>query len=101
MIYDPLLCKIQALKKEYSMDIWKPSEPLMLFGKEKGLNISCLAFADDTTFIASTQSNLQDILDKANEFYCINDIDINPKKLEMVVVNSKISLRQQVVKLGR
>src|SRR5260363_364187 len=101
MIYDPLLCRIQALKKGYSMDIQKPSEPLMLFGKEKGLNISCLAFADDTTFIASTQSDLQDILDKANEFYCINNIDINPKKSKMVVVNSRMLPRQQVVKLGR
>ncbi|CAG8780292.1 9445_t:CDS:1, partial [Gigaspora rosea] len=55
----------------------------------------------DTTFIASTQSDLQDILDKANEFYCINDIDINPKKSEIVVVNSRVTPRQQTVKLGR
>ncbi|CAG8843231.1 38163_t:CDS:1, partial [Gigaspora margarita] len=48
------------------MDIQKPSESLMPFGKERGLNISCLVFANDAIFIASTQSDLQDILDKAN-----------------------------------
>ncbi|CAG8714880.1 42012_t:CDS:2 [Gigaspora margarita] len=32
-----------------------PSETLTSVGKEKGLNISCLAFANDTTFIANTQ----------------------------------------------
>ncbi|CAG8794026.1 7767_t:CDS:1, partial [Gigaspora rosea] len=38
---------------------------------------------------------------KANEFYCINDIDINPKKSVIVVVNSRVTPRQQTVKLGR
>ncbi|CAG8732743.1 16434_t:CDS:1, partial [Gigaspora rosea] len=48
------------------MDIQKPFKLQMPFEKERSLNISCLAFANDTIFIASTQSDLQDILDKAN-----------------------------------
>ncbi|CAG8685582.1 7187_t:CDS:1, partial [Gigaspora rosea] len=65
------------------MDTQKLSKSLILFGKKKELNLSCLAFANNTIFIASTQSNLQDILDKSNKFNCINDIDINPKKIRV------------------
>ena len=65
------------------------------------LNISCLAFADDTTFIVDSQCNMQEILDKANKFYCINDIDINPKKSELIVVNTKKENTQRSIRLGR
>ncbi|CAG8827577.1 15099_t:CDS:2, partial [Gigaspora margarita] len=76
-------------------------ESLTLVEKERRFNISYLAFADDTIFIVSMQSNLQKILDKTNKFYCINDIDINSKKSVLVVVNSKMMPRQQIVRLER
>ena len=69
--------------------------------KAEDLNISCLAFADDTTFIANSQHNMQEILNKANEFYCINDIDINSKKSELLVINANAETTQKMVKLGR
>ena len=53
------------------------------------------------TFIANSQHNMQGILDKANEFYCINDIDINHKKSELIVINANAETTQKVVKLGR
>ena len=47
-----------------------------------------LAYADDTTWIARSKAELQKIVDIANEFYEINDIEINSKKSELIVLNS-------------
>ena len=48
-----------------------------------------LAYADNTTWIARSKDELQKIVDISNEFYEINDIEINSKKSELVVVNAK------------
>ena len=47
-----------------------------------------LAYADDTTWIAKSKDKLQKIVNIANEFYEINDIKINGKKSELVVLNN-------------
>jgi hypothetical protein len=48
-----------------------------------------LAYADDTTWLARSKEDLTNIIALANEFYDINDIKINGKKSELVVLNSK------------
>ena len=42
-----------------------------------------LAYADDTTWITRSKVELQKIVDIANEFYEINDIEINSKKIRV------------------
>ena len=44
-----------------------------------------LAYADNTTWITSTQENMQKTINLLNEFYELNDIEINPSKTELVV----------------
>ncbi|KAF9975293.1 hypothetical protein BGZ75_000585, partial [Mortierella antarctica] len=48
------------------------------------VQVSCLAFVDDTDWIASSRENLQAIADIAMEFYGINQIEVNPKKSELL-----------------
>ena len=47
-----------------------------------------LAYADDTTWIVRLKDEFQKIINISSEFYEINDIEINSKKSELVVVNT-------------
>ena len=51
------------------------------------LVISCLAFMDDTDWIAKNKENLQKIIDIAMSFFHLHGIEINPKKSELIAIN--------------
>ena len=70
------------------------------FRSSNKIEIPCLAYADDTTWIAKNQNELQRITNKAQEFYRLNDIEINPKKSELIVLNSKLEKEQRRVTIG-
>ncbi|CAG8842832.1 2973_t:CDS:1, partial [Gigaspora margarita] len=48
-----------------------------------------LLYADNTTWIAKSREDLISIISTVNKFYEINDIKINEKKLELLVINRK------------
>ncbi|RIB18427.1 hypothetical protein C2G38_2184600 [Gigaspora rosea] len=56
---------------------------------------------NDSTLIALSKKNLQIIIRKAEEFYRLNDIEVNPKKTELLVLNSKLKKEEQFVEMGK
>lgn len=64
------------------------------------LQVPICAYMDDTVFLESSKFRMQKIIDIANEFYLINDIDINAKKSELIIVNLTVEQRAQTIELG-
>ena len=59
---------------------------------------------DDTTWIANSKEELQQITNTAEEFYTINDIQTNPTKSFLLIINGNqrdrtggITLRGQYI----
>ena len=101
IFYDPLLSKIQNNKKfGYEMETtWQPD--LNHPKKEKmNLRIAATAFMDDTTWLASSKSNMQMILDDAAVFYEANDSQVNGKKSVLIAINSKEEDQDSTVFIG-
>jgi len=88
IFYDPLLCTVQKTKNlGYEMTTKWPTDITYNLTKELSHRQAVLAYADDTTWIAKSKKELQDIINISNEFYEINDIEINSKKSELIAIN--------------
>ncbi|GBC26297.2 hypothetical protein GLOIN_2v1790829 [Rhizophagus irregularis DAOM 181602=DAOM 197198] len=80
IFYDPLLVGIQQTKDSgYEMKVTWPND------------------INDPTMDTLQASGSVDI---ANDFYLINDIDINVKKSEMIIINPSVKRHDQIIKLG-
>jgi hypothetical protein len=103
IFYDPLLVGIQQTKDSgYEMKITWPNDindPTTW--THYRLQVPVCAYMDDTVFLESSKSRMQKIVDIANDFYLINDININVKKSEMIIINLSVERHEQVIELGR
>ncbi|GBB94377.1 hypothetical protein RclHR1_23430002 [Rhizophagus clarus] len=60
------------------------------------------AYADDTQWIAKNKDKAEKIVSIANKFFDINDIKINGKKSEIIIVNPKESNKDdRSLKIGK
>lgn len=101
IFYDPLLSRIQNTEEGYKMEVEKNISLEKETNTKEKYNTPCLAFADDTTWIAKTEKEMQRIVNKAQEFYDLNDIEINPKKSELVVINKNKTKEIEGISLGK
>jgi hypothetical protein len=96
IFYDPLLCKIQGNQTfGYKMRCsWKPN--MLEEGEQQIENrTAAITYMDDTTWIASSKQNLQEILNEAREFYQANDSQINSTKSVLLNINSAEKQEQE------
>ena len=74
-------------------------------GKEKRRDTKArhavITFADDTIWIASTKEQLEKIIEIAEEFFNFNDIQINPNKSKLVIMNTKRKPEEKKVIVGK
>src|SRR5438552_13244028 len=101
IFYNPLLSKIQNNKElEYIMETKWQSNFNCPDKESIRLRTAATAFMDDTTWIASSKSNMQRILDEAAIFYKANDSQVNGKKSVLIAINSLKKDPYKVVYIG-
>ena len=97
--YDLLLCEIQSqglgyiMKHSWKKDVFR-HETSIIFQE-----IPTLAFIDDTTWIAPSQTNLEKILEIVDNFYKITNTAINKDKSKLIT-NKKIPQNNIDLKFG-
>ncbi|KAG0358382.1 hypothetical protein BGZ54_010444 [Gamsiella multidivaricata] len=64
-------------------------EGYMMQGPPGMPKIGMLAFVDDTTWLAGSKQNMQDILDVVTFFFILSGVEINAKKTKVITHNSK------------
>ena len=105
IFYDPLLSRIQQDDSfGYTMNVQWPhlSSPASNTSyASHSIRIAALAFADDTAWIANSKSNMDNIIAITNQFFLLNDIEINGAKLELLVTHSKLPRPDQTIIMGK
>ena len=74
--YDPLILQIAKNYQGYKLQTTTPQPYSQTFSS----NISVLAFMDDTTWVADSATQMQEINKIASSFYQLVNIKVNPQK---------------------
>ena len=61
--------------------------------KVEKIKVSALAYTDNTTWVAVSKESLQSIINISNEFFELNDIEINRAKSELIVWRPNIKAK--------
>ncbi|CAG8645370.1 7123_t:CDS:2, partial [Paraglomus brasilianum] len=73
--YDPLITKIDRDFEGFSISVKTPT------GSEYKINLSVMAYMNDSLWIAESKIQLEEILKTASSFYKMTEIKVNANKL--------------------
>src|SRR5437868_8202273 len=100
IFYDPLLTRVQKdITLGYEIQVSWQTDLEKQELKTQKVRQAVVAFADNTTWIASYKEQLNRTIQIAQKFFKINDIQINPTKSKLIVMNSKIKPEEKKILL--
>jgi len=101
IFYDPLLVRVQeSAELGYYISASEPRLGPRDHIQKKEIKVAVVAYADDTTWLAPNKQVMEKTLSIANEFFQINDIQINVKKSNLIVFNPKTKAEERIITFG-
>jgi hypothetical protein len=70
--------------------IWPTDILDRLSWQQYRLRVPVIAYMDDTSYLDSSEDKIQTSINIATRFYQFHDVNINGKKSELIVFNSKL-----------
>src|SRR2546421_9818103 len=113
IFYDPLLVAVDRLKQSTGYAITRPIRQTSRFAttgattssptenSQEKTYVNHLAFVNDTAWIANSHHSANRILAVANNFFKMNDIQINAQKTEVFVVKGCRLKRSEERRVGK
>src|ERR1043165_2814272 len=102
IFYDPLLERIQKDPDlGYTLHVLPNNSAEYLVQKKKKWRQAVVAFADDTTWVASSKAQMERTIEIAEDFFSLNDIQINRKKTKLITMNTKSDKKERTIFFGK